>query len=336
MKISEEVLGCLQSFQKLKDIVASSGNGNTTLDISDELGRFNIWSGNIGAHRSGQRSLEYRLKDASHLQDNVLLLLRNLRDNLQDGKHVCISHVLTGLVINIVSIKISLLTLSASSILSGERLPWDERSDDESESDNDNDLLGNHPVDHDLIGITELDQIMESIHENITLLLRLSVSIRNPAPHDRWMKYKLTETSAFEPYDIDHVKSKFPQIGDDLAERLGRANSMRRQYFKYREEHREKLGAGLIPDSSKTIAQSTVASSLRREAKLEDFDVNKAIEDDEMSDSGYTQTSFATSVGAGDNKLTIPPLPEGSTFEEPFECPFCFCIIIVTNRQKWK
>lgn len=100
-KISEEVLDCLQSFQKLKDTVASSGNGNTALDISDELGRFNIWSGNIGAHRSGQSSLEYRLKDASHLRDHVLLLLRSLRDNLQDGKRVCLSHVSTGLVISV-------------------------------------------------------------------------------------------------------------------------------------------------------------------------------------------------------------------------------------------
>jgi hypothetical protein len=32
----------------------------------DELGRLRVWAANIGAHQSGQSSLDYRLRDASH------------------------------------------------------------------------------------------------------------------------------------------------------------------------------------------------------------------------------------------------------------------------------
>ncbi|KAJ4347966.1 uncharacterized protein N0V89_009338 [Didymosphaeria variabile] len=40
-------------------------------NIEDEFDRFKIWAGNIAAHRKGRRSLEYRLRDAAHLQDEI-------------------------------------------------------------------------------------------------------------------------------------------------------------------------------------------------------------------------------------------------------------------------
>lgn len=227
-------------------------------------------------------------------------------------------------------------TPTASSILRGERRPWNELSESESDSDDDGDALGKLPINQELIGVTELDQILDSVHEVISLLLRLSISVRNPAPHDRWMRYNSTDSSAFEPHDIDNVKSRFPKVSDDLAERLGRANSMRRQFFKYREEHREKLGVGLLPDDSNTVIESTVASSLRTAAKSTAFNASAIMAEDEISDGGRTQTSFATSFRGDGGKPRIPALPSGCTFDEPFERPFCFYIIAIPNRQKWK
>ncbi|KAE9982670.1 hypothetical protein BLS_005593 [Venturia inaequalis] len=46
--------------------------------IIDEFGRFKMWSGNIGAHHSGHSSLDYHLRDASHIQRRVLELLEDL------------------------------------------------------------------------------------------------------------------------------------------------------------------------------------------------------------------------------------------------------------------
>lgn len=55
-------------------------------DIGDEHGRFRIWSGNIGAHRGGRSSLDYRLRDASHIRQRVISLLQDLTETLQDRK----------------------------------------------------------------------------------------------------------------------------------------------------------------------------------------------------------------------------------------------------------
>lgn len=39
----------------------------------------------IGAHRSGRISLDYRLREATHMREGVLDLLKDLEDNLHEG-----------------------------------------------------------------------------------------------------------------------------------------------------------------------------------------------------------------------------------------------------------
>ena len=54
----------------------------------DELGRLRMWAGNIGAHQSGQSSLDFRLRDSSHIRDKIITLLEDLPQRLQDVKEV--------------------------------------------------------------------------------------------------------------------------------------------------------------------------------------------------------------------------------------------------------
>lgn len=87
--IATGVRDCLDHFDSLiLDLETHDEYESFSKAIIDALGRFKIWSGNIGAHRTGQRSLEHRLRDASHLQKQVLRLLKGLMENLGDGKHV--------------------------------------------------------------------------------------------------------------------------------------------------------------------------------------------------------------------------------------------------------
>lgn len=51
---------------------------------SDEIGRLRVWTANIGAHQTGQSSLDYRLRDASHLKDQTLRALGRLQRTIQD------------------------------------------------------------------------------------------------------------------------------------------------------------------------------------------------------------------------------------------------------------
>lgn len=85
--IATQVKKCLNQFDVLLvDLETSDDYHTLKREVADAFGRFKIWSGNIGAHRVGQRSLDYRLRDASHLQEHVFTLLSSLLDGLQDGK----------------------------------------------------------------------------------------------------------------------------------------------------------------------------------------------------------------------------------------------------------
>lgn len=67
MEIATLTRECLARFQSLQHH-----------DVEDEYGRLRVWAGNVSAHRTGRRSLEYRLRDASNLRTTVSNLLQDL------------------------------------------------------------------------------------------------------------------------------------------------------------------------------------------------------------------------------------------------------------------
>lgn len=234
---------------------------------------------------------------------------------------------------------------TAAAIIHGEKVPWDCLSSD---SDSDTERSSAEYVDDECVsGITrddfedttELKQLHSSIAQTVTLLLRLSIAIRNPAPHDQFIRSTNIDTSFYEEYDIMHVREKFPLAEEYLVTRLGRAISRRRQYLKYREAHQKKLKYGLettetsIEDSkTEMVPQSTVASSLP--AALKDVDYLDLTEDS-SSEMGFSEASTSMS-DANTMKLRVPPLPEASQGGAPFECPLCFMIISISSARSWK
>ena len=68
--------------------------------VQDELGRFRVWLGNVGAHRSGRISLDYRLREAASMRDSVLELLKDLGDNIREGPFISHFKLLTATRIN--------------------------------------------------------------------------------------------------------------------------------------------------------------------------------------------------------------------------------------------
>jgi uncharacterized Zn-finger protein len=83
VSIRSVLLSSLGRFQTLLTLVASD-----RLDIhasqvplsawSDELGRLRVWAANVGAHQEGESSLDYRLRDASHIREQILRLFDDL------------------------------------------------------------------------------------------------------------------------------------------------------------------------------------------------------------------------------------------------------------------
>ena len=247
--IAQQVRACLKEFQTviasfskaLSDIKAKLPQAG----LVDELGRFRVWSGNVGAHRGGRSSLDHKLREASHIHDRVIELLQTIVADLAE----------------------------AQAIITGARQSWEDMPDSASESDEavSDVKVGGTPL------TTELAQLLSNIAEINTCLLRLSVSIRNPPPHDQFKGSKNINFSHYEDFDVDHVRNKFPNAAAFLVTRLGKAISRRRRFIRYREEHRKKYEQGLDDDptepargpaeisglsehKAKTNVESTIAS----------------------------------------------------------------------------
>lgn len=183
--------------------------------------------------------------------------------------------------------------------------------------------------------------------------------IRNPTPRDRYKRLASIEPlTSF--YDVWHVREKFPEVKKRLwlAERLGKANAQRRDYFRYRRIHKEKLAkeyeqrmneqaaspmkqedqeAGREYDAPRSIRPESSLGSTKASTYVPpstDIDIEKI---EEASDTGQSDTSYATSVDEENFKvLHVPPPP--AEFDEglPFECPYCYTIQSPSNRQAWK
>ena len=214
-------------------------------------------------------------------------------------------------------------------------IPWDEEITDSNELDAElKEMLQDEEFEFD----SELDQLSVDITDIISSLLRLSMSIRNPAPHDHFMSTEYAKAKYFNDFYIRHVEAKYKYANQDLARRLGMAISRRRQYFKYRESHHARLSRGINFDEGYTEAgaKSTVASSVPLGMK----DAGKSapafgeLGEDDHSETGISQTSYATTAPDSE-KLRVPPLPQQYS-KGPFECPFCFMLISVINRFQWK
>lgn len=200
--VADHVQACLRSFRAIEAGSRSIQVPNSTVigSVENELGRFKLWCGSIGAHQRGKSSLDYKLREASHLRVRVLELLQRLQSTLSD----------------------------IQSLVNGDGMPWDAQS----ASDTDDSELDNEGGERE----TEIQQLAVSLADLITNMMQLFSTVRNPAAHDQFMLSKDTATAShFERFDIEHVTNKYPQIEQWLAERLGCAISRRRQYVQYRE-----------------------------------------------------------------------------------------------------
>lgn len=89
VSISSSLLACRNAFNKFIEEIElldeKKPEGLCVQDWDDERGRLRIWAANIGAHQTHQSSLEFRLRDSSHIRNQIIELLRQLRERLQDA-----------------------------------------------------------------------------------------------------------------------------------------------------------------------------------------------------------------------------------------------------------
>lgn len=84
---------------------------------------------------------------------------------------------------------------------------------------------------------SELEELRQSVATIIKCLFRMSMLIRNPAPHDLLIGANAADAAAFARFDYNHVRDKFPRAEEALISRLASAITRRRQSLKYFERH---------------------------------------------------------------------------------------------------
>ncbi|KAJ0417767.1 hypothetical protein BJY00DRAFT_315559 [Aspergillus carlsbadensis] len=219
-----------RSLTKLSDLAASEVLAQLTDEVpihkwTDELGRLRVWAANIGAHQNGQSSLDYRLRDASHIRQQTVEVLRGLERLLTD----------------------------LDELLHQPAMETPPSLEEQS--------LGLYDeMEAELQGESEVQEIYTSLVHIVSNLYQLSMIIRRPAPHDRLVFTNEEDARFFKPWATQHVSHKFPLLDNFLIDRLSTAMSKQKAMLKYRERHHEKLSWGLNDSKSQSQPSETIAT----------------------------------------------------------------------------
>jgi len=214
---------------------------------------------------------------------------------------------------------------------------------------------------------SELQSLLKDIHHIITSLYNISIAIRNPVPRERLAKFAAIDVSHFKPWDIEHMRHKFPQAPEYLIKRLGEANCKRRQLLQYYKNHHDKIARYIdlpLPsfevgwtiasrkakatsqlgtaDVGNVVARSksldTVSTVLQSQTTVTTIRKGAIVLDEVESDGDHlSQTSYATSTNQLIDVQT-PQVPNAAAAfsGEPFQCPYCYQIIKIGNSRSWR
>lgn len=180
-------------------------------------------------------------------------------------------------------------------------------------------------------------------------LFGLSILIRRLRPRGKFGQLSSFQPSISSHRDIVTVTDKFPKAKQTpwLAERLGKANDQRRQFFAYRQQHRGHLGTKperqeILPanDNATLEAATTVATTFEEGngGQSEPRDIQP-----DQKSVITTATSFASDFeDSGQMGRRVPELSDMTLdgvqlgYNDLIECPYCRTIQSFTDRVTWK
>lgn len=225
-------------------------------------------------------------------------------------------------------------------------------------------ILSSDPGTKALGPTSEIQELISAIQTGIDALFKASIFIRKFATTD-----KHTRAAKTKPFDnradVLYVKDRYPSVtrkNPALAARLGEANARRRQYFKYRRDHSERLSTvtaevgltsilkqqpgGNIPKAgpAKSILTADTKPSLFAETKATTFIADAAAQAEMLEiyepTPAVSVVSFATSVAeTSDEKLPFPPAPAEAETGSPFLCPYCLTVLHLKRQgleHQWR
>ncbi|OQE26939.1 hypothetical protein PENFLA_c006G08751 [Penicillium flavigenum] len=251
--VPDLVQSCIVQFSSL---IALDGLTKHILEVPlqawrDELGRLRVWAGNI-AQGTGQSSLDYRLRDASHIKDQILSLLGRVKELLLDLTEVL---------------------------------------EEDPDAENQHPYAGAEgPGDYPENGdsITEVQQIYQSLLETITQLYQMSMMFRQPVHHDRLFGTRRVDAEPFVFWAGKHVSNKYPHADEVVINRLSFMMARQNAILKYRERHHAKRSQGVDPESMESTMPGTIVNDAYKETNQPD----DMASDSGASETSYSGTLF--------------------------------------------
>jgi hypothetical protein len=234
-----------------------------------------------------------------------------------------------------------------------------------SESDTSS-VLGSDTGRNALAPTSEVQELISAINTGLDSLFKASIFVRKFAPKDK--RLRAAKTKSFDNRaDVMYVNDRFPSLAHrnaTLAARLGEANARRRQYFKYRRDHNERLSTVAIKNDAhnscdiqkkqsgpirrdtgpvESVLTIETKPSLLADTEATAFAANAAIQARmaEMYEApAMSVVSFATSIAeASGEELPYPPVPAEAQDGSPFLCAYCLTFVQLKregSEQQWR
>ncbi|KAK2735766.1 Checkpoint kinase 2, partial [Myotisia sp. PD_48] len=342
---------CLWNFNNLMALLEKCSSAHpdsmSPKAIDNEIGRFKIWIGNLGALQKGHSSLDFRLRESTVMCSNILKLL----DQLSNALSKCIE------------------------VVSGQRLPWEQQTE-AAHNNGDEDITDSSeeefeppssPADNSELGL-HLCTILDVISD----LYRLSFMIRTHSHRTvstRATSYKeLDETtgedifSIYAIYDRNFVEDVLKKIRQNrhepnyefLTDRLSLAITNRRRCLKYWFRHSQKLAAHVaIPEHGAerksaerndlpTVAHNPTQIPAPIAASRNFLSTTEATKYDQRFDdpleTNSTISNATTAYNLDGASVKLPPPPSLAPTDSEFVCPFChvLCPAKIVATKSWR
>lgn len=279
---------------------------------ADKLSRFRLWASNLGAYHdpNDKRSADYRVRAAPDVRARIVQLARELSQYLDE-----ILDILSG--------------------PAGRR----EAAVDDGLQENEEHM---EPE-------SELSELWLMIDDAVDSLMRISVFIRTKANNNRNRFVRaalksgksgtaLPDTS----YDKAHVRQKYPKLEqiEWLVDRLGAANTQRRQFLVYAQAHQSRIAydeSGVFASKS-VFSRPTQAVTQATTHAPSTASTGSSDRLDYYGTADAESNLSATTVGfcQDDDTLDVIPLYRVCKKGKAGICPYCQGMVMFTRNKAWR
>ncbi|KAH7119991.1 hypothetical protein B0J11DRAFT_417644, partial [Dendryphion nanum] len=314
--VSEQCRACITHLKNITSTLSDPSRQKYQMrlaQVNDELERFSLWVGSIGALQlpNSSMSLESRLRDANDILTHVIGLLDNMDELVQE-------------LFRLVS----------------EEPGWEINSASQHNCENENQTDELELLEEIRASITRLFRTSSLIHQAAPTNLFAKALSQNLHQFN-------------DQYDIAHVGEKYPKLATDgftwLQEKLGRAITQRRHYLSYIQDHCGKLESTFThQEITDLVAQFSTFNRLstfftKASSPTPSQITPRMPNAEEKLDLDDDSRSHATMYCSSDGDMqfsTIARVPKLDGLrinsDKETECPFCSRIIRFKNERMWR